>query len=402
MLHPDEGVIHELLDGELAGPEAETVRRHLAECGDCRRLYQEAQGLIAESDRAIALLDDTRPELNEGGAPGPDEFGPGLPPPPAANVRAGPPIVLMPSAPQPPRWRRVRPGNGLWAAALLLLVGGGYLVFGRGSEPEQQATAAPPLETFPVAGKAAAPATDSADIQAEAHAAAALASRPPFGAPAAATDSAPKPAADTADSGATRLAAANRAATDRAATSGAAADRAADDRLAGTAQPKPAAPEPTASSKALAARSQRAAAEVGATDAAAADAAAARVAEPAPAAAAPPPMPPSLETQARISTRIGLDDARRELGSPLHGIDGLRPRMVGLIPGRLVPGADPSRNVVRAVYLDRNGTPFFLDQQRIASGEARPSGGLVRGDVQLFLNGDLPADSAGALAQRVR
>jgi hypothetical protein len=392
MLHPDEGVIHELLDGELAGTEAEIVRRHLAECGDCRRLYQEAQELVAESDRAIGLLDDTRPELNEAGAPEPQRFEPGLPPPPAANVRAGPPIVLMPTAPQAPRWRRVRPRNGLWAAALLLLAGGGYLVFGRGSEPEPQATAAPTLETFPLAGKAPAPVTDSADAQAEARAAAALASRPPFGAPVptvAKADSTSKPAADT---GATRLAAANRAA----------ADRAADDQPAGTERPKPAA-EPAAPPKALAARSQRAADVAAAGNAAADNAAAAGEAEQPPAAAAPPPMPPSLETQSRISTRIGLDDARRELGSPLHGIDGLRPRLVGLIPGRLVPGADPSRNAVRAVYLDQNGTPFFLDQQRIsASGGARPPGGLVRGDVQLFLNGNLTADSAGALAQRVR
>ena len=108
MLHPDEGIIHELLDGELPGSEAELVRLHLAECGDCRRVYQEAQELVAESDRAIALLDDTRPELNEAG---PDETYavPGLPPPPASNVRAGPPIVLMPGAPQAARWRRVRP-----------------------------------------------------------------------------------------------------------------------------------------------------------------------------------------------------------------------------------------------------------------------------------------------------
>ena len=42
MLHLDEGVVHELLDGELDLAEAETVRRHIAECGDCLRLYQEA------------------------------------------------------------------------------------------------------------------------------------------------------------------------------------------------------------------------------------------------------------------------------------------------------------------------------------------------------------------------
>lgn len=377
MLHPDEGIIHELLDGELAGSEADTVRRHLAECGDCRRLYLEAQDLVAESDRAIGLLDDVRPGLTEAGLPEESGFGPGLPPPPAANVRAGPPIVLMPSAPAPPRWRRTRPRGGLWAAVLLLLAGGGYLVFGRDREPSSDTTASRTLQTFPLAGKAT-PATDSADAQADARAAAALASRPPLGAPPPTTtkgDTTPKRDDRAVDTAGTKLAAA-----------------------------KPRA-EPAAPTKALAVREQRPTADLAARDnraAESANAAAARDTEQ-PAAPTPPPMPPSLDAQARITTRIGLDDAKRELGSPLHGIDGLRPRLVGLVPGRLVPGADPSRNVVRAVYTDRNGTPFFLDQQRISTnGGQRPTGGIVRGDVQLFLNGDLSADSAGALSQRVR
>ena len=406
MLHPDEGIIHELLDGELAGSEAETVRRHLTECGDCRRLYQEAQDLVAESDRAIGLLDDIHPELTEAMLPkassrpeaataaDESDFGPGLPPPPAANVRAGPPIVLMPSAPQPPRWRRARPRGGLWAAVLLLLAGGGYLVFGRSSEPSSEAVgASPTLENFPLAGKTAPPSDSAADAQVEARAAAALASRPPLGAALPApvkADSVSKRDDRSADTAATRLAAANQPAAKAAAVP------------AGTERTKVA--EPAAPSRALAARSQRATADVAADNRAAENpTAGAAAATEQPAAPAPPPMPPSLDAQARITTRIGLDDAKRELGSPLHGIDGLRPRLVGIIPGRLVPGADPSRNVVRAVYTDRNGTPFYLDQQRMStSGGQRPSGGLVRGDVQLFLNGDLPADSAGALAQRVR
>ena len=118
--------------------------------------------------------------------------------------------------------------------------------------------------------------------------------------------------------------------------------------------------------------------------------------------AASPAPAPTLDVQAQITSRIGLDDAKRTLGAPLHAIDGLRPRLVGLIPGRLVPGADPARDVVRAVYLDQNGQPFYLDQQRVGAAGPRRTGGIVKGDVQLFLNGNVSPDSARALEQRLR
>ena len=393
MLHLDEGVVHELLDGELDLAAAETVRRHLAECGDCLRLYREAQEIVSEADRVIASLDDMAPELNEGLD---DEMG--LPAPPAANVGAGAPVVLMPTGVQAPRWRRMRPRNGIWAAALLLLAGGGYLIFRSDKEPE--ATGVPPLlATFPLSGGSA-PATDSLDAAAEARATAALASRPPFGAPAAA-DSArdstpPKPARDTV----TQLANAGRRAPSR-----------------DTASDEPAASPPAvnlAASKASAPLGQAAAPRTLAaapplerrqptrTERTTADFSAADNAAPTREVTAPPAGPPTLDVQAQITTRIGLDDAKRALGTSLHAIDGLRPRLVGLVPGRLVPGADPSRDVVRAVYLDRNGQAFYLDQQRVGPNGPRRAGGIVKGDVQLFLNGNVPPDSARALEQRLR
>jgi hypothetical protein len=119
--------------------------------------------------------------------------------------------------------------------------------------------------------------------------------------------------------------------------------------------------------------------------------------------------PLTVERDAQISTRIGLDEARRELGGNLHVIDGMQAELVGLVPGRLVPGADPSRPVVRVVYLDGQGQSFFLDQQRIAAdsrdrqalAEAVP-GAWLDGDVQLRLHGALSNDSLAGLARRVK
>jgi hypothetical protein len=392
MLHLDEGVIHELLDGELDLAEAETVRLHIAECADCLRLYQEAREMVSEADRVIASLDDVRPELNEGYEPAI-----GLPAPPAANVGPGAPVVLMPTGVQTPRWRRMRPRNGLWAAALLLLAGGGYLIFHGSGEPEPTGIA-PTLATFPLSARTA-PSTDSADAAADARATAALATRPPLGA-AASTDSVRDSARDSART-ATRDSTARTPARDTATQLATAGRSSAGRQAAGNEQPaaqtaaRKAVAQPEPVDRRQASRTERAAVDFSADNAAAARDAALE-------AAAPPPAAPTLDVQAQITTRIGLDDAKRALGSPLHAIDGLRPRLVGLVPGRLVPGADPSRDVVRAVYIDRNGQPFYLDQQRVGATGPRRAGGIVKGDVQLFLNGHVPPDSARALEQRLR
>jgi anti-sigma factor RsiW len=400
MLHPDEGVIHELLDGELGPEDTEAVRRHIAECGDCLRLYEEARELAAVTDRVIASLDDTRAELNEGF----DGMEP-IPAPPAANVGAGAPVVLMPSAPVAPKWRRTQPRGGLWAAVLLLVLGGGgYLLLRDGGHENAPPAALPALAALP-AESVPPPSADSiADAAAEARAQAALASRPPLGT--AALDSV---RADTS----------RQASRDTARDTTRSARR---DTANARTQPRDTAPqlaaaarrerqaEPAALTKSLASnaapaptldraqpRADRAAA---AADRSTRDIPAESVAPPRVAAA--PASPPTLDVQAQITSRIGLDDAKRELGTPLHAIEGLRPRLVGLVPGRLVPGADPSRNVVRAVYLDANGQPFYLDQQRVGASGPRRAGGIVKGDVQLFLNGNVPPDSAQSLAQRLR
>ena len=110
-------------------------------------------------------------------------------------------------------------------------------------------------------------------------------------------------------------------------------------------------------------------------------------------------------------TRIGLDEAARQLGGPLHAIDGMSRQSITLLPGTSIEGADPSRPVVRAVYADRSGTPLFLDQQmaRPGAGPATPQPGRggrqvwVKDGVLLILHGgNLSADSLRSLARRVR
>ena len=99
---------------------------------------------------------------------------------------------------------------------------------------------------------------------------------------------------------------------------------------------------------------------------------------------------------------------------PLHAIDGMVRELVGLVTDHAVPEADPSRPLVRALYVDRtSGRMLFLDQQRLRPGhpdafDTVPQAGAggrqrwVNGNVLLVLHGDMPADSLAALARRVR
>ncbi len=129
-------------------------------------------------------------------------------------------------------------------------------------------------------------------------------------------------------------------------------------------------------------------------------------------AAAAQPAVPTVDQQARLSSRIGLDEAARQLGGPLHAIDGMTRQLVGLVSPQLVPGADPTRPVVRAVYVDRSGRTLYLDQQRVRPGQldlpftpqTGPNGqqSWMAGSVMLVLQGDLTPDSLRALARRVR
>ena len=60
MSHLDEGMLHELLDGELSPDDARAARAHLATCAECRALYEEAKEFFEESERLVTALDDGR------------------------------------------------------------------------------------------------------------------------------------------------------------------------------------------------------------------------------------------------------------------------------------------------------------------------------------------------------
>jgi len=135
---------------------------------------------------------------------------------------------------------------------------------------------------------------------------------------------------------------------------------------------------------------------------------AATAALPPPRAEVPPPAEPAprtLEQRAQVYLRIGLDEAATQLGRPVHVIEAMTPEFIGLTPGRLVPGADPSRPVVRVVYLDR-GRMILLDQQRLRTGQApgAAAGNLrwAQGDVMLYLHGEPGPDVLRNLQRRVR
>jgi anti-sigma factor RsiW len=57
MQHPDEGLIHTWLDGELPADEASSLEAHVAECPECSAKVAEARGLVAASSRIVSALD---------------------------------------------------------------------------------------------------------------------------------------------------------------------------------------------------------------------------------------------------------------------------------------------------------------------------------------------------------
>ena len=130
------------------------------------------------------------------------------------------------------------------------------------------------------------------------------------------------------------------------------------------------------------------------------------ISEPEPVEPEPAPRPPTLEQRAQVYLRIGLDEAVKQLGGPVHVIEGMTPELIGLTRTQLIPGSGSARPVVRGVYVDARGRLILLDQQRVASGQApsSPTGSLrwTIGDVMLYLRGEPSPDVLRSLQARVR
>jgi hypothetical protein len=115
MQHPDEGMIHAWLDGELSEDQANEISTHLGECPACAASVAEARGLIAASTRILTALDDV-----------------------PRGVTSREPAVLESTAPAllPSRDRRWYDRTDVRAAAAVLFVAGASLVLVRTRAPQ--------------------------------------------------------------------------------------------------------------------------------------------------------------------------------------------------------------------------------------------------------------------------
>ncbi len=366
MSHLDEGMLHELLDGELSPDNARAARAHLATCAECRALYQEAKEFFDESNRLVTTLDAESGTTAR------------LPATDRESFRA-------------PLRRRLPLHTLAWAASIFLAISLGYY----GSDFRRHASVAARrmadsaispsgnLESLP--GTALKDSLSVADGRT---------------APPAATGAAPtavnerqkaRPATPPAPVGRPVPMRTDQAAGGRAEP----AATPAEDRLSGQA-------ESVAADRRLAEADQMAQGAVAQSAPPAAPLNAAAKA------AAPAPAP--------LFRKIPMEQAVSTLGGTIRLIEGLTPERVETVGGQLVTGARPDLPVVRVIYLDPPRREIWLDQQHGVGGapagvdtilvpspngaqslQWRPASGEW-----LSLTGFLTADSLKALARRVK
>ena len=422
MSHLDEGTLHALLDGELDLAEVSEVQRHLGSCVACGSRLQEVKQVLAESDQLVGAMEVPA------GAARPRAEPPRTPPPfqptREPNVWDEPPVLLVPD-PIDATARKRRWLRGLrWAAAIVVVLAGGKLATNalRPSHPmlpERDLTSASPSvppavvspeesrrpeSTIAARDKAVRPPTRPSGSRAAAKSAPVVVRREP------------EPAAQSADT----IAVATQdsvVADSQELAAGATSDSLTDPAIAsvtpGDSTPaqrtRDDSPDQSTAEDELATRRAAAAAlaeldrERRRERANAATAALPPPVQPEP---EPAPRPPTLEQRAQIYLRIGLDEAVRQLGGPVHVIEGMTPQFIGLTRSQLIPGSGSTRPVVRVVYIDARGRMILLDQQRVEAGQAPtiPSGSLrwTIGDVMLYLRGEPGQDVLRSLQARVR
>lgn len=104
MSHLEEGLLHALLDGEIASAELPPIQAHLAACAECRARLEEEREFRAEADGLVEMVEVPAPGSGEGR---------GISARPKSGTRAG------------RRWRDLA-----WAASLVAAVGLGYAAHG--------------------------------------------------------------------------------------------------------------------------------------------------------------------------------------------------------------------------------------------------------------------------------
>jgi hypothetical protein len=418
MSHLDEGTLHALLDGELELHEVREIQAHLGSCTACDTRLQAAKDMFGEADRLVASVQFPGSMKVSAGAR--DTAEEALPSEPAAPPRRErriqqrevsdeqvPQVVILPEENNWPERRRRWLLAGKWAAVLFVAVGAGFLAsevrkgaepsvarFERGPaavvSPEETAgpdSAAAPATPFVGAARESVDAAASALVPTEERYARKAAPAPPAPKP-----EAPPPEDERADAGRAPAEAARNE------------DPAVSDEQVGAATQEDIREE---AAEALAEldrqrRRDRAAAATAAIDRERRDAPPPVAAAQAPAAASPAPR--TLEQRSGIYLRIGLDEAARQLGRPVHVIEGLNAQFMGLVRGRQSPGADDTRPAVRVVYQDSQGRMILLDQQRIRPGQDWPSGATqwTVGEIGLLLHGEAGPEVLRNLRPRVR
>ena len=465
MPHVDEGKLHALLDGELGAAEVLEVQTHFATCPACAARLDEARQLLAETERLVTALEPPA----EGAARAP-RIMVGRPMLPLD------PVVLIPDNPTATEVRRNRFKIMAWAAGFLVVVGAGFFglemrsglpggrktgnlrirpeefTFGQSKNADSTPAAAAPQPApvarpdealqrpAPLAAAKPQPAATPPERSAAAGQAdntppdkatdrKTLADKPPAPvekAPVPAQKSAPPPAQKPAPAApqpsrdqAQASAPAPRKAEPKAAEAQPAEPVSADNQDAtedrATIATRAAKATEELDREQMRERAAQATAELDRQreqERAAAAEAQRRDSIQAANAAASQRAAPTIDQQARLSSRIGLDEAAHQLGGPLHAIDGMTRQLVGLVSPQLVPGSDATRPVVRAVYVDRTGRTIYLDQQRVRPGQldlpftpqTGPNGQQMwmAGSVLLVLQGDLGPDSLRSLSRRVR
>jgi hypothetical protein len=420
MPHLDEGTLHALLDGELELAEVKEIQTHLGACSACGSRLQDVKQFLAEADRLVGSL-----EAPAGGArlrrePAPPPQSDPPPRPAREPVWDSAPELLLPGDPDElarrRRWKRAL----RWAAMIVVVLGAGRLVrsaLAPGAPDlylsQADTSAAPPAVVSPEetvrppspVAKETRPTVAARPRPLKAAAEPKLMADQPAPVPdtvldevdTAAVASADSIPSDTLTAGPQDLAAVGRA--DTAAEPAPATER----RIPAARQT----PETDLATRQAAAEAlEELDRERIRSRANAATAALPPARSEAPSAVAAPPPPRTLEQKAQIYLRIGLDEASKQLGRPMHVIEAMTPEFIGLAQGRLVTGADPARPVVRVVYRDTRGRMILLDQQRIRAGQApAAAGGNLRwaiGDVMLYLHGEPSGDVLRGLQRRVR